>query len=78
MRLVTFVRGAAIGFILGVLFAPDKGKATRRKIAGMASDIKEDMDETCRDLGNAIREKVQQIKNDVQDITGSDENISIG
>jgi gas vesicle protein len=34
--LVTFVAGAAAGFILGVLFAPASGKETRKKIKDQA------------------------------------------
>ena len=34
--LVTFVAGAAAGFILGVLFAPASGKETRKKVKDQA------------------------------------------
>ncbi|HEX2694204.1 MAG TPA: YtxH domain-containing protein, partial [Acidobacteriota bacterium] len=34
--LVTFVAGAAAGFILGILFAPASGKETRKKIKDQA------------------------------------------
>lgn len=30
--LATFIGGAAVGVILGILFAPDKGEETRKKI----------------------------------------------
>ncbi len=35
--LVTFVAGAAAGFILGILFAPASGKETRKKIKDQAA-----------------------------------------
>ncbi len=41
MHMQSFIRGITIGFVLGILFAPDSGTETRRKIAGKASDIKE-------------------------------------
>jgi len=69
MRLTTFIKGISVGFILGVLFAPDKGSATRRKLSGMASDIKEDMAETLDDISDMVSEKITSIKNMVCDIT---------
>jgi len=34
--LLTFLAGAATGFILGILFAPSSGKETRKKIKEQA------------------------------------------
>jgi len=69
MRLTTFIKGLSIGFILGVLFAPDKGSATRRKLSGMGSDIKEDMADTLDDISDMVSEKVAAIKNMVSNMT---------
>jgi gas vesicle protein len=41
--------GAAIGGALGILFAPEKGSVTRKKIAGKSED-----------LAKGIKEKVRE------------------
>lgn len=42
--------GAAIGALLGVLFAPDKGSRTRKKMYRKGEDIVEDLKEKAQDL----------------------------
>jgi gas vesicle protein len=43
------VIGAAIGGALGILFAPEKGSVTRKKIAGKSEDLAKDIKEKVRE-----------------------------
>lgn len=55
--------GAAIGGAIGILFAPDKGSETRRKISKKGND-----------LTDAVKEKfdaiVDKFKKEVEDVKG--------
>jgi gas vesicle protein len=43
------VIGAAIGGALGILFAPEKGSVTRKKIAGKSEDLAKNIKEKVRE-----------------------------
>ena len=65
--------GAAIGGALGILFAPDKGSETRKKIAGKTSDIadslKEKFDALMEEVKKefaAVKEKTGELADDVK------------
>ena len=52
MHFKTFVNGVLVGILLGVLFAPDSGEATRRKITRRAQGIKDSYEDFADDVSD--------------------------
>jgi gas vesicle protein len=50
--------GAAIGGVLGILFAPDKGSATREKISDKAKDVSDNI----KEYVSVSSEKLEKMK----------------
>ncbi len=59
------VVGAAIGGILGILFAPDKGSETRKKIIGKTDDIKDALKEKFNALFEEAKSESEALKDKV-------------
>jgi gas vesicle protein len=67
--LLSILAGVAVGAVLGVLFAPDKGWNTRKRIAKKGEDHAEDLREKFEEFLDSISEKVDEVKEDVADIS---------
>ncbi len=64
-KLVTgIIIGAAVGAALGILFAPDSGKETRKKIAKKGTDLGDTVRNKFNELGEVLQEKYESIKKD--------------
>lgn len=56
------------GFVFGVLFAPNKGTKTRRKLAKVFSNCKEDAKDYLVDTANNVESKVEAAKEAIKKI----------
>jgi len=77
MHFKTFVNGVLVGILLGVLFAPDSGEQTRKKITRRAQGIKDTYEDFADDVSNTyqkVRGKASDLVNRAKDkINSQDE-----
>ncbi len=62
--------GAAVGAVLGILFAPDKGTETRKKMAKKAEDMGDEFKNKFTEVKETLKQKFENIKTEAEDIMG--------
>jgi gas vesicle protein len=67
--LLGLVAGIATGALLGVLFAPEKGCDTRRKIGQKKDDLTDDLKEKFNSFLDAISQKFEVVNDEVSDFS---------
>jgi gas vesicle protein len=60
--LLGVLAGVAVGATLGILFAPDKGSNTRKKISNKADDYSEELEEQFNEFIKTVTQKFEDMK----------------
>jgi gas vesicle protein len=66
--LLGILTGVAVGGTLGILFAPDKGSKTRKKIAAKGGQYADELKEKFDKLSNVLSEKFEHTRKDSDEL----------
>jgi gas vesicle protein len=67
--LLGVMAGLAAGALIGILFAPEKGSVTRKKISKKTEDLAGEVKEKFNEFLDDISEKFEEVKEQVSDFT---------
>lgn len=62
----SLLAGAAAGVVAGILLAPDKGSATRRKIAEKGEAYLDDLHDQLDEVLAQVTQKISQVKQELR------------
>ena len=71
--LIGVLAGLAAGALLGILFAPEKGSVTRKKMSKKAEDYADGLKEKFNEFLDNISDKFEEVKEEVSDLTEQSE-----
>lgn len=66
--LLGIIAGAATGALLGILFAPDKGSETRKKIAKKSKQYGQDLKDKYNEIVDDISSKFKDLENGADEL----------
>ncbi len=75
--LLGVLAGVAVGATLGILFAPDKGSTTRKKISKKGQDFAEELGEKFNDIIDNVTHKFESIKEEAGRMIGKGKDVDL-
>jgi gas vesicle protein len=69
--LLGVLAGVAVGATLGILFAPDKGSVTRKKISAKSDDYAEELEEKFNQFIEGITKQFEAVKEEAANLAES-------
>ena len=67
--------GAAIGSALGILFAPDKGSETRKKISTKGNDLTDAMKAKVQELIEEFKNETEAVKGKAKEFVSNEKSV---
>ena len=67
--ILSLLAGVAAGALLGILFAPEKGSVTRKKMSKKAEEFGDGLKEKFNEFVDDISEKFGEVREDISDFT---------
>ena len=67
--LVGFLAGASIGALAGILFAPDSGSNTRKKISSKTSDLTDSVKNSFGDFIDSVKQTYSGAKEEMEEFS---------
>lgn len=65
--LLSVLAGIAVGAVLGILFAPDKGSVTRKKISQKSNAFADELSVKFNEFVESVTEKLEALKKEAEE-----------